>query len=388
MKTNTGNESLENFSGWDDQGQEQDFFGMLETASPEEVIVEETEVVETPTDEVEETAEEKKDKPAEKDFFSMSETEQSTETEEEEEEEQEQGKTGSIGTANFLKEKGLIEFELEEDEELTEEKASEIIEDKFEEAIELRMKELFEELPSEVKALNNYIIKGGSFNQYLATVMQSQNVGISADIDLTEESNQELVIRQMLKSEEYDQDYIDTQIEFLKDSGKLEAFSKAQFTKWKKDNEAVQTQLAKSQADAALKEKERIRKEKKQDSAFLTENDAIGFLTFSKEDKKQLPSYMNDKTVKLQNGATITQFQKELFYDLTESKEAMIQLAVLMRNRNEDGTFNFESVAKNTKTKVTKEVKENVRRSKSTPNKSGNNSPAKPRSLASYFSEE
>jgi hypothetical protein len=95
---------------------------------------------------------------------------------------------------------------------------------------------------------------------------------------------------------------------------------------------------------------------------------------------------MNDKTVKLQNGTTITQMQKELFYDLPKNEKALIQLATLLKNRNEDGSFNFDSIVKSTKTKVVQEVRQELRRNKSSIlGNSTTQSKQSDKSLADYF---
>lgn len=370
-------ENLDEFQGWDDIETQEDFFSMEEEQETEEVETSEEETQE------EETSEEEEEETQEEDFFSETSEEEEEETEEEEEETQ---SSTVIATANFLKEKGLLDFELEEGEELTDELAEEIIEDKFDESVESRMKELFEELPPVVKQLNNYVIKGGDVRTFLQTLIDSDVQGIEEDIDLEQEENQELVTREMLKAEGYDADYIDTQIEFLKDSGKLKMVSGTKFNKWKKERQEKAKELADQQELDRQEQKRKERKAKSDSIAYFKENEAVGELTFTKEDKKQLPSYMNDKTVKLQNGGTLTQMQKELFYDIPKNKEAFTQLAVLMRNRNEDGTFNFESIIEQTKTKVVKGVKEKVRRSKNqTPGKSKGRKVNTNKRLADYF---
>ena len=95
---------------------------------------------------------------------------------------------------------------------------------------------------------------------------------------------------------------------------------------------------------------------------------------------------MNDKVVKLNNGNTITTMQKELFIDLPKNEKALIQLATLLRNRNEDGTFNFESIIKKAATEVSRTVKENIRRNKSSiPASTTSKNKQSEKSLADYF---
>jgi hypothetical protein len=390
--------SLEDFKGWENLSDEGDFFSEIEDTKETGIDVEDV-LKDVAKDEDDDTTDDKDSKkgddtPEDDDLFSSEEIEESRANEDidEDDEEEEDGDepdtstSPNVATVNLLKEKGLIDFELEEDEELTEEKAEELIEDKFDEAIEKRVEELFENVPDIVKQINKYAINGGDLNQFFGALAKNNTSQISDNLDLAEESNQELVVREMLKAEDNDDEYIDTQLEFLKESGKLKMFAEKKFNKWKTNKAKEQEQLVKQQEENSRKQKEALRKAKQEVSSFLSDNEGIGGLQFTKDDKKSLPSYMNDKSVKLQNGATISQLQKELFYDLPQNKEAFMQLAVLMKNRNEDGTFNFESIIKNTETNVVKKVKENVRRSKQNiPTKSKNKKQYSKRSLADFF---
>lgn len=379
MNDNTQN--LENFEGWEETT-DVDFFNQeqVEQTSEEETLENIEETAEETSKENEEKQEDK-----EPDFFSEEEITNSNEEETEEEEETTETKSSNVSTLNFLSEKGFIEYELEEGEELTEELAEEIIEDKFDEAVDNKVKDLLEDLPEAGKQFIQFALKGGDLNQYVNLISKSSNK-LTEDIDLEEESNQELVVREILKSNGEDEETIDAQIEFLKESDKLKMFSEKKFNKWKSDNKKVKENLLKEQSDRIKQQKEQIKQAKKETLAFIDKNEEVGGLKFSKNDKKTIASYINDRTIKLQNGSTISKLQKELFYDLPQNKQAYMQLAMLMNNRNEDGTFNFESIAKNTKTKVVKEVKENVRRSKSSiPTKSINSKKDSKKSLADFF---
>lgn len=295
-------------------------------------------------------------------------------------------KIDSASTLNFLKDKGLVDFELEEGEELTPELADEILEDKFEEGIESRIEELFGELPQIVKDINKYAMDGGDLNKFFNTVTNKATAKITADIDLGKEENQELIVKEILAQEDNDEEYINTQLEFLKDSGKLKMFAEKKFDKWKKGNEKEQAALVQQQADAKRVQKENLRKYKSSVSKFVTDSEEIGSIKLSRVDKKEIPSYMADKTIKLDNGAVITQRDKDL-YEVLQDETASIQLAKLLRSRNKDGSFNFKDIETTVKTKVAKEVKANVRRNKTnTPKKSiSQGKSSQNRSLADYF---
>lgn len=378
--------SLEDFQGWENSADEKDFFTEVITDETKPEVAEDE--VEKPKEKEEKENKKKPEKKEEESLFKEN-VENEEKVDKKDEEEEEKIINPNIEAVKLLKEKGIIDFELEEGEELTEEKAAEIaenVEDNFDEAVDKRVEELFEDLPDFVKQLNKYAIKGGDLKQFLNTVTNSDNPAIKEDIDLDIESNQELVIREMLKKEDYDDEEVETQLEFLKESGKLEKFAEKKFNKWKANKKKEQEQLIQQQEAQARAEKEAIRKTKQKTSAFLSENENIGELEITKADIKTLPSYMNDKKVKLQNGASITQLQKELFYDIPQNEKAFMQLATLVKNRNEDGTFNFKSIMKKAKTKVAKEVKANIRRSKtSIPTKSKNKNQQLKRNLADFF---
>jgi len=370
------NNGLENFTGWPGEGvAEEDFFAEVEETSEEDI----QEEVESKTEPKPEEEEEEGQKP--EDFFAQVEEEE--DIQEEEEEEESTVSTTSISTLNFLKEKGFVDYELEEGEELTDELAEELIEDSIEE----RANEKLKSLPEKAQDIIRFALKGGNVEDYLKVVGRSVNTGINKDLDLEEESNQELVVRQTLRDAGEDEETIEAQIDFLKDSGRLQAYSEKKFEKWVANNQKAEAQLAKQVEQNRKAEKEAIKKAKEDLSVFIEKNPEVKGLKFTAEDKKILPSYVNDKSIKLQNGAQITQMQKELFYDIPQNKEAYIQLAMLMKNRNKDGTFNFKSIIKDTTTKVVKGVRENVRRSKtSIPGKSaGSKSTSKTTALADLF---
>lgn len=380
------NENLEGFEGWDNNIPEVDFFGeSTEPASTDvtDVISEvENDTVEDKTDLKTDTKKEQEETP-EVDFFESEESQETenTETSAEDDKENKDTANDSVLAVKVLKEKGLIDFELEEGTELTPEIAEEILEDSFEEKVEQKIKDLFDELPQVVKDLNTYVLKGGDVKQFFNTIAKQNEVGITPDIDLSEEANQELVIRNHLKSEGYDEDYIESQIEFLKDSNKLERIAEVHFNKWKKNYEKERAKLVEEQKERERREKENRREFKKEITNFINETENLNGLKLSKEDKKVLPQYMTDRSIKLENGNVITPMQKDL-YEALRDKNKVVLLAKLLKNG-----FNFKDIELNAETKVTKKIKENIRRSKiGTPSKAIKGSSQKQqRSLADYF---
>lgn len=371
---------------WEDMSAETDFF------EKEEIIDDPKTDAKSVLEEIkkEEEEEDKGKKPEdvkpEDDLFSEEKViENAGPKEEEDDKDTKVAEVTSVTVLTKMKEKGLIDFELEEGEELTEELAEELIEDKFEESVDNKVKELMGDLSDDKKEFIQFLLKGGDIGQFISSVL-SNDTSIDVEADLEKEENQISVMKKLLRLEDKDDEEVEAEVEYLKSTGKLKALTEKKLGKYKKEQEDAKAEFLKEQADAKEAEKKIIKESKAKVASFLVKNEEVNGIKFSKEDKKELPSYMNDKSVKLQNGATITQMQKELFYDLPKNQEALIQLATLLRNRNEDGSFNFDSIVKDTRTKVTQEVKQNVRRDKtSIPGNSANTNNKLDKSLSDYF---
>ena len=290
---------------WEDAGTTQDFFSEIDNAEPagsgDATSVEEVIKNVTKDEEEEEVQHQQTNQDA--DLFAQEEEEDNGGLIDAEEEE-------TIGTnisvLNSLKERGLIEFELEDGVELTEELADEILEDKYEETIEERIKEKLTELPEDVKQIIQFVLKGGSLNEFLNQVASPASTKITEDLDIDDEANQELIVREILAEEDEDAEFIETQIELLKDGGKLKMFAEKKFEKWLKENKTKRTALLKQQEDRKADMVKSIREAKRKVTATLASTEDVGGVEPSKDDRKVLPSYINDRTVKLQNGAEIS----------------------------------------------------------------------------------
>lgn len=293
-------------------------------------------------------------------------------------------KLNSISLLESLKERGLADYELEDDEEMTEELAESLIEESFEAGVENRIKELFEDFPPIVQQFNKYVIDGGDPSNFFKHVNNSQKLGITSDIDLTDEKNQEKVVRQLMREEGEDEELIEAQIEFYKDSGKLSSIANRKFEKWNTKRKQEEQKMLEQQAQQRVINKQKLR-EYKQNLSSNIPNLNLGEIKLSRKDTKELPSYIVDKTIKLQNGSNISQRDADL-YDVLDNEKASVQLAYLLRNRNSDGTFNFKNIEKTINTKITKEVKNNIRRnSKLTPSTSIYSGSSQKRELYDYF---
>lgn len=374
-------ETLDSFGGWEENTPEIDFFGDT-TVEEEEPKKEGIKAEKASSTEEEETKVEETEEIQDIDFFGTKDVEEGTkEVSEESTEEIEDLGTSSVTTLNFLKEKGLVDFELEEGVELTDSQAEELLEDSFDKKVEGRIEELFGELPQIVKDFNKFAINGGDVSQFLNSVSKKNTSGITSDINLEEEANQELIVTNHLRNEGYDDDYITGQLEYLKDSNQLGKISRTHFGKWKSKYDKEQENLVLEQKQKVKAEKETRRQLKNKVTTLLKDTQDLSGVKISKSDRKTLPSYMTDRNVKLDNGATITPMQRDLYAALQDDNKAVLIAKLLSNN------FNFKDIEVKAETKVATKVKENIRRNKTnTPLKSATgSSQTQSKRLADYF---
>jgi len=370
------------FAGWEEPS-EIDFFG---TDSPVVKVVEEEK---KESEEKEEIAAEKKTEEEGAieniDFFE----EDPEEVEKKEDEEDLVPKTtktkapktekvsDSISALEHLKEKGIIDYELEEGQELDETKAGELLESSFDERLESEIEDILGDLPDNVKDIVKYAKDGGDVNTLIANMMKTTVPGVTKDTDMTSVSNQEAVMKQEYKDLGYDADFIESSLEALKDSGKLEKMSKSIFEKKIGNQEVLLKQEAEKQKARKLEGVERQREYKAGLSEFLGENKNVKAFKISRKDKTELPSYISDKSIKLESGGVVSPLQKDLYAAL-QDKEKTLMLAKILKS-----DFDFSSLEKEAETKVAGKVKRGLQSSdKLTPKESAKSSR---KSLAEYF---
>lgn len=351
-------ETVDAFAVWDtpeDIQSAEDVFG---EAQPEEEIIKDTEDTEgVSKGESKEETEEQED--------AFSEFEESTEEGEEGEEEIVQDSPESLKTLEFLKEKGLVDYQLEEGEELTPERAEELLESSFEDKVESRLEEMFSEMDPYAKRFTHFVLKGGDPRKFLDTAAPAE---ISRDLDLSKKENQTLVLRAQLAKEGKSPEEIDSEIEYYQDAGKTKELAEKKYERYLKETEKSQKALVEQQ-EAQKKEKLKQQKEFRQNlQDFVSKNDTVAGLKLSKEDKKELPSYMYETSVTLENGAKVTEMQVGL-HKVMQDQEQSVALAKLIKTG-----FDFSSLQENIKNKVTRQVKDTLegRNVKSTPKQKRN----------------
>lgn len=258
-----------------------------------------------------------------------------------------------------LKERGLIDFDLEEGQELTEEEASDLLEESLEAAVQQNLADIFKDLHPIVKDFNKFVSDGGDPMEFIKTHKNHAEKGLSLGMDLSKDETQEKVLRLLFAEEGLDDDLIDSQIDFLKDNGKLKNLSEKKYQTWSKSVAEEQRKLLEKQEEDKKNKKEKEKKYRRDLADFIASNDTVGNLKLNKGDKNSLTSYIMDRNVKLQNGQFISSFYADL-NSVLGNTEAIVQLAKLLKLRDKAGKFSFKEIEKDIETSVTKKIKDKI----------------------------
>lgn len=342
-------ETLDDFRGWE-EGASQDFFGEKQL---DPVTITITEPEPKPEGEDDDPNNPKPEPTEEKvEFFGK---EEGDEDDPNPEPTPEVAKAGPKATLELLKEKGLINYELQEGEELTDELADEILEDNWDASIIEGVEAIIKDLPAPVKDLVKYATQGGDINVLLSKMIAHATSEVNKDTDMTSEENQVKAVATDLKAQGYDQEYIDTHIQFLKDSGKLETISTKAFDKITAKQETERSEeVARAEFNKADK-KEKAKAYKAKVNEFVSSIEEVGGLTLNKEDKSgNLASYIADAKVTLKDGRVISQFQSDLFAVMADVGKTAL-LAKLIKS-----DFDFTPIKNATVTGFSKEAKQKL----------------------------
>lgn len=367
MRKTDSTNTLDSFD-WDAQASEIDFFG---ENAPEGMVIDteekKDEVVETPTkiaDELEEGSEEqKKEEEKEAEIFEEAfsditpeEEESSSENKDEAKETSDKNTYKSLYSA--LKANGVFDEDDSSEEESEEGINEDFLIDKIDNAVEKKFEDSIKSLPNELKNIIKFVHNGGDLNEILS--QYSDTAEILENVDLEDATDQEKVIRALLLDDGEDEELIESQIEFYKDSGKLKTVSNKLYNKWKENREAAIAENVERQEQARKQAIENQRRFKREISEYVSENKNIKGLSIGKADISELPEYIGNASVKLEDGRAITPFYRDLFESMKD-KESLVILAKLVKNK-----FDFSDIKRDVVTKQTKEVKQDIQRQKRT----------------------
>lgn len=371
--------TITEFEGWEDQAEQHVFFGETEIAvDPVEEAVKDAKETIVQTTESTEKKSEQEDEDETKiiaeqfkefeDGFTPSGEEDNEEDEDENKQKNPQtastSKPTNLKALEFLKEKGLVKFEVEDGKTLTEEEAEGLIEDSWEAGIEEALDQEIKELPEEVKNLIKYATKGGNVGELLSKMVTYATSPINKNSDISLETTQIAAITADLRSQDFDQEYIDTQIEFLKDSGKLATIGEKAYNKIVAAQEKEIQQEVQNKKAEVENNKIKAREYKLKVTNHVNSLTEVGGLPLSKEDKKILPIYISEPTVELKDGRFVSELQADIFKAMSDPNKIVL-LAKLVKS-----DFDFSAVVRRGVTQQSNEVKKVIQNADKTALKS------------------
>lgn len=362
--------TIDQFGGWEEASQQHDFFG--ETNLVEDVVsaVEKDDIADpAKAEEAKAKAEEEKAEQEliDKQFETFAPTAKTTASEDVDEDEGGQGTATAEpvagtpkATLSFLKERGLVEYEEDPEKPLTDEDAENLIEDSWEAALEKEVESTIKDLPDELKQLIKFASKGGNVGELLGKMVQHATSGINKNSDIDNEDVQVLAVTMDLRAQGYDQEYIDDQIEFLKEKDKLEGIAKKAFDKIVAEQEAETAGQVERQKQILEAKKKAAREYKTNITTHINSLEDAGGLPISKQDKSILPSYISEPTVELQDGRLVSEMQADLFKVMAD-KDKIVLLAKLLKS-----DFDFSAIERKSQSRAARGIKEEIQRADKT----------------------
>ena len=354
--------TIDQFAGWEDTSQQHDFFGetnlevdVVQAAVKDDITLEQ------------EAAKEKEEKEEQElidDQFKSFEKESSKIDDEDDSDDkgtpaskkEPVTNVNNKQTLEFLKEKGLVDYELEEGTELTEEDAENLLEDSWEKALEAEVEATIKDLPQDIKDLIKFASKGGNVGELLGKMVQHATSGITKNSDISNEDVQVLAVTMDLRNQGYDQEYIDDQIEFLKEKDKLEGIAKKSYDKIIAEQEAETAGQVQRQKETVELRKKQAREYKSNITTHINALEETNGLPISKQDKLSLPTYISEPNVELQDGRFVSEMQADLFKVMAD-KDKIVLLAKLLKT-----DFDFSAIERKKQTAAARGIKEEIQR--------------------------
>jgi hypothetical protein len=209
---------------------------------------------------------------------------------------------------------------------------------------------------SELKQLIKFASKGGDVGELLGKMIQTATSGINKNSDIENEDVQVLAVTMELRNQGHDQEYIDAQVEFLKDSGKLEVISKKSFDRIVAAQEEETAGEVERQKQTVEYRKKQAREYKTNITTHINSLDETGGLPLSKQDKVALPTYISEPTVELQDGRVVSEMQADLFKVMAD-KDKIVLLAKLLKS-----DFDFSSIERKKQSQAARGIKDELQR--------------------------
>lgn len=238
-------------------------------------------------------------------------------------------------------------------ESLSEEEEEELLEEVFEMKSQEKLNSLIQNLPPELRQLNEYVIKhGGNLKDFVSNLKADEVDYLK--IDSLPDDKYKSFLKKELSDEGYDEDEIDIQLQALEEKGKLGSVAIKRFDKWKNKQKEIQnSNLEKSKIEAEKKRKEIQEFHTKVRSVLDSKN--IGGLKLTSKVAKELDSYIT-KPVSDDSGRNAPQLNR----DILKAFEDPNKLAVLAALAKED--FDITKLSKQFVTKGKEEITKKINR--------------------------
>ena len=262
------------------------------------------------------------------------------------------GSLPSSENLRFLRDKGLISFE---DEDLSQEgfDEDEFIEAKFEESINTKLEELLSGLPPGLKDMIKYSANGGDFMEVVQDLTTSSE--LSLDLTLETEEEQKNVVRTLLKREGKSLDEINSYIEFLEFKGRLGTEAESRYEKYIIEEETREEQRLEKLKQDRIDRQQKIESDKNTLGEFLkTKPQILGHVKLNRTEIKELPGYMYEPSVKLQDGKVTTKFNFDLVESLKDKEKSLLLAKIVKSN------FNMKDFMQTLETKVINNIENSL----------------------------
>ena len=352
--------TIDQFAGWEDTSQQHDFFG--ETNLVEDVItsVEKDDVVD-PAKKAEQETKAKEEQELIDDQFKDFSTVSKVSSDDDDEENIVTGKepvsiVSPKTTLAFLKEKGLVDYDEDPENPLSDDDADNLLEDSWEKSVEAEVEATIKELPDELKQLIKFASSGGNVGELLSKMVQQATSGVNKNSDISNEDVQVLAVTMDLRNQGYDQEYINDQIEFLKEKDKLEGIAKKSFDKIVAEQETETAGQVQKQKEVLEYRKKQAREYKTNITSHINSLEEMGGLPISKQDKTILPTYISEPTVELQDGRVVSEMQADLFKVMAD-KDKIVLLAKLLKS-----DFDFSAIERKKQSQAARGIRDEVQR--------------------------
>lgn len=262
----------------------------------------------------------------------------------------------------YLREKGLISFE---DDELAQEDfdEDEFVEAKMEESVNSKLEELLVQLPPGLKDMIKYSANGGDFMEVVQDLVTSTELPLDLELETVEE--QKSVIKATLKQEGKTLEEINNYIEFLEFKDRLATEAKTRYDKYTIEEETKEDKRIEKLKNDRIARQQKVQEDKNTLGEFLkTKPQILGHVKLNRTELKELPDYIHEPSVKLEDGRVTTKFNFDLVEALKDKEKALL-LAKITKSG-----FNMKDFMQNLETKVINKI-ENSLQDKNFGDKSG-----------------